>query len=121
MDPVEPVEPAETFTAEELQRRLEAETGEVETGGTSAAAGASDNPLASKLLAKLQQRTATIGIIGQGYVGLPLALLFAEEGFSVVGFDVDPAKVEMLNRGESYIRHIGPIRVRCGGCRTPPG
>src|SRR5665648_204952 len=112
MDPVEPVEPAETFTAEELQRRLEAETGEVETGGTSAAAGASDNPLAAKLLAELQQRTATVGIIGQGYVGLPLALLFSEEGFSVVGFDVDPAKVEMLNRGESYIRHIGPIRVK---------
>lgn len=47
-----------------------------------------------------------IGIIGCGYVGLPLALRFAETGHSVSGFDTDPEKVEKLNRGESYIKHI---------------
>lgn len=56
-------------------------------------------------------RTITVGIIGQGYVGLPLALVFNEAGFSVIGFDLDPAKVDALTRGESYIRHIGPERV----------
>jgi UDP-N-acetyl-D-glucosamine dehydrogenase len=47
-----------------------------------------------------------VGIIGCGYVGLPLALGFAAKGHSVLGFDTDPAKVEKLNRGESYIKHI---------------
>lgn len=47
-----------------------------------------------------------IGIIGCGYVGLPLALNFAAKGHSVLGFDTDPTKVEKLNRGESYIKHI---------------
>src|SRR5487761_392898 len=47
-----------------------------------------------------------IGIIGCGYVGLPLALRFAETGHYVLGFDTDPGKVEKLNRGESYIKHI---------------
>jgi UDP-N-acetyl-D-glucosamine dehydrogenase len=53
----------------------------------------------------------TVGVVGQGYVGLPLALVFNEAGFPVIGFDVDPAKVAVLTRGESYIRHIGPERV----------
>jgi len=56
-------------------------------------------------------RTARVGVIGLGYVGLPLALLFEEAGFPVTGFDVDPAKTEALRRGESYIRHIGAQRV----------
>jgi UDP-N-acetyl-D-glucosamine dehydrogenase len=47
-----------------------------------------------------------VGIMGCGYVGLPLALSFAAKGHSVLGFDTDPAKVEKLNRGESYIKHI---------------
>lgn len=47
-----------------------------------------------------------IGIIGCGYVGLPLALRFCETGHCVLGFDTDPGKVEKLNRGESYIKHI---------------
>lgn len=55
---------------------------------------------------KIEQRQALIGIIGLGYVGLPLVLRFAEVGFKVLGFDTDPRKVEMLNRGESYIKHI---------------
>jgi UDP-N-acetyl-D-glucosamine dehydrogenase len=49
--------------------------------------------------------------MGLGYVGLPLALLFEEGGFAVIGFDRDPAKTEALRRGESYIRHLGSTRV----------
>jgi UDP-N-acetyl-D-glucosamine dehydrogenase len=60
---------------------------------------------------RVRDRRCTVGIIGQGYVGLPLALVFVEAGFTVVGFDLDSAKVEMLNRGESYIKHIGAERV----------
>ena len=63
------------------------------------------------LIDAIESRHAVVGVIGLGYVGLPLVLLFAESGFRVVGFDVDPAKTEALARGESYIRHIGPERV----------
>ncbi|MEJ2582347.1 MAG: NAD(P)-binding domain-containing protein, partial [Acidobacteriota bacterium] len=55
-----------------------------------------------QLLAKINDRSALVGIIGLGYVGLPLALAFTEKGFSVLGFDVDPEKVEKINRGECY-------------------
>jgi UDP-N-acetyl-D-glucosamine dehydrogenase len=64
-----------------------------------------------ELLERIAGRTARVGVIGLGYVGLPLALLFEEAGFPVVGFDVDPAKPEALHRGESYIRHIGAEKV----------
>ncbi len=63
------------------------------------------------LLDRIQARTARIGVIGQGYVGLPLALVFREAGFPTIGFDLDPVKVNALRRGESYIKHIGPERV----------
>jgi len=65
-----------------------------------------ENALAAELRQRLADRTARIGIVGLGYVGLPLTVAFSEAGFEVVGFDVDPAKVELLNRGESYIRHV---------------
>jgi UDP-N-acetyl-D-glucosamine dehydrogenase len=64
-----------------------------------------------KLLSLVNDRSARIGIIGQGYVGLPLALVFCEAGFPVTGFDLDPKKVDALRRGESYIKHIGAERV----------
>jgi UDP-N-acetyl-D-glucosamine dehydrogenase len=67
-------------------------------------------PIAS-LLDRIHSKQARVGIIGQGYVGLPLALVFAEAGFPVVGLDVDPKKIAALNRGESYIKHIGAARV----------
>ena len=54
----------------------------------------------------IQQKNATIGIIGLGYVGLPLAIRFSEEGFKVIGFDIDKEKVDLLNSGKSYIKHI---------------
>jgi UDP-N-acetyl-D-glucosamine dehydrogenase len=58
------------------------------------------------LLAKIEEKQALVGVIGLGYVGLPLVLRFCEVGFRVLGFDVDARKVEMLNRGESYIKYI---------------
>ena len=54
----------------------------------------------------------TISIIGLGYVGLPLALQFCRSGAKVIGIDIDPAKVEKLKRGESYIKHITPESLR---------
>jgi UDP-N-acetyl-D-glucosamine dehydrogenase len=62
--------------------------------------------VASALLTRIREKKATVGVVGMGYVGLPLALLFARKGYSVVGFDIDPGKVEKLQRGESYILHI---------------
>jgi UDP-N-acetyl-D-glucosamine dehydrogenase len=59
-----------------------------------------------RLLAAIEARTARVGIIGLGYVGLPLARAFAGAGYPVLGFDTDPAKVARLARGESYIGHI---------------
>src|SRR5579864_883383 len=53
-----------------------------------------------------------VGIIGLGYVGLPLGLRFAEAGHRVTGFDVDTAKIEKLNRGETYIEHIPVTKIR---------
>ena len=71
-----------------------------------------DTPVAKDtLLRRLQDRTAVIGIVGLGYVGLPLALRFAEVGYRVVGFDIDAAKVDALNAGRSYIEHITPQSV----------
>ncbi len=60
---------------------------------------------------KIADRSAVVGVIGQGYVGLPLALVFQEAGFRVIGLDVDPTKIAAISRGESYIKHIGPERV----------
>jgi UDP-N-acetyl-D-glucosamine dehydrogenase len=62
----------------------------------------------AQLLSKIRDRCARVGIIGLGYVGLPLARCFAVRGFPVLGFDIDPVKVEKLQRGESYIGHLPP-------------
>src|ERR1700732_4920154 len=58
------------------------------------------------LLARIRRKHATVGLIGLGYVGLPLARAFTQGGFSVLGFDIDPTKVGQLRRGASYIGHI---------------
>ena len=55
---------------------------------------------------KLADQSAVVGVIGMGYVGLPLVKTFADCGFTCLGFDTDPTKVEKLHRGESYIKHI---------------
>ena len=60
----------------------------------------------SELIEQLESRDARLGIIGLGYVGLPLGLAFAEGGFRVLGFDVDEAKVDALTAGRSYIEHL---------------
>jgi UDP-N-acetyl-D-glucosamine dehydrogenase len=61
---------------------------------------------------KIHARASIAGIIGLGYVGLPLVIRCAEEGFTVLGFDTDGAKVKKLNAGESYIQHIPSDAVR---------
>ena len=58
------------------------------------------------LIKKLQDKTAKIGILGMGYVGMPLAVVFAEAGFNVLGIDPDPRKVETFNKGVSYIQDV---------------
>src|SRR5437867_2176894 len=65
-----------------------------------------------ELIRSIQARRARVGVVGLGYVGLPLVLRFAEQHFPVIGFDVDPAKVRQLNSGESYIRHIPAARLQ---------
>jgi UDP-N-acetyl-D-glucosamine dehydrogenase len=65
----------------------------------------------AQLVSRLEDRTAVIGIIGLGYVGLPLTLRYAQVGFRVIGFDIDPDKVCRLNHGQSYIAHIAAKSV----------
>ena len=62
--------------------------------------------VAYQLCKRIQNREICVGIIGLGYVGLPLAIRFSEEGFKTIGLDIDTKKIDKLNRGESYIRHI---------------
>lgn len=64
-----------------------------------------------QLVERLQSKKATIGIVGLGYVGLPLLLRYSEVGYKVVGFDIDPAKVEALASGRSYIEHIASADI----------
>ena len=72
---------------------------------------ASVNRLAG-LIARIDSREACIGIVGMGYVGLPLALLFSDQRFKVTGFDIEPSKVKTLNAGKSYILHILPSEIQ---------
>ncbi|WP_230530738.1 nucleotide sugar dehydrogenase [Microvirga roseola] len=58
------------------------------------------------LLKRLNDKTAVIGIVGLGYVGLPLSLRYSEIGYKVVGFDIDQSKVDILKQGQTYIEHI---------------
>ena len=66
---------------------------------------------AKELSKKISSKSAKLGVIGMGYVGLPLSLLFAEAGFFLTGFDVDQEKVQMLNTGKSYIKHVNPSDI----------
>ena len=65
----------------------------------------------NNLKSRIQNRDACIAVIGLGYVGLPLVIRFSEEGFRVIGFDIDEEKIEKLNKGESYLRHISADAV----------
>src|ERR1700761_1074963 len=70
-----------------------------------------------QLLSRIQARTAKVGIIGLGYVGLPLTLLFTEAGFPVTGFDIDPEKVKALNNGRSYIYRIPETEIAAASAK----
>ncbi|MBI5865725.1 MAG: nucleotide sugar dehydrogenase [Planctomycetes bacterium] len=62
--------------------------------------------IAADLLAKINSRKAVVGVMGLGYVGLPLVREFCASGFKVIGFDVDKRKVDMLHAGKTYIKHL---------------
>ncbi|MFT3785061.1 MAG: nucleotide sugar dehydrogenase [Tepidisphaeraceae bacterium] len=59
------------------------------------------------LLSKIESKNAKVGVIGLGYVGLPLMAAFHRAGFAVIGFDVDPEKIKLLHAGKNYLKHLG--------------
>ena len=63
------------------------------------------------LKSKIESNKAVVGVIGLGYVGLPLLAAFHRAGFASLGFDVDPRKIDALKKGESYLKHLGPELV----------
>ncbi len=66
----------------------------------------------NELIKKINNKSAVVGIIGMGYVGLPLALEFADKGFFTIGFDIDEKKIPILNSGKSYIKHIKEDKIK---------
>lgn len=66
------------------------------------------------IIAKIQNKEAVIGVVGLGYVGLPLILAFSAKGFRCVGFDIEQAKVDLINAGKSYIDHIASSSLKVG-------
>jgi UDP-N-acetyl-D-glucosamine dehydrogenase len=70
-----------------------------------------ENNYREKLITQLNDRSARVGVLGLGYVGLPLAVVFAEAGFHVTGIDLDPRKVDHLCQGESYIQDVPSEQV----------
>jgi UDP-N-acetyl-D-glucosamine dehydrogenase len=64
------------------------------------------------LMQKIQDRSATVGVIGLGYVGLPLVIAFEQAGYRVTGFDIDNEKISLLNEGKSYIKHISAEKIK---------
>lgn len=77
------------------------------TGRGGRADGGTDT-LREALCGKIRARTAQVGVIGLGYVGLPLAVEFARAGLQTTGFDIDACKVDQVNRGESYVGDVSP-------------
>ena len=79
---------------------------------------------AEQLREKIKNHQARVGVVGLGYVGLPLAVEFADAGFHVTGIDIDANKVAALNRGESYIQDIPTATlkplVEVGQAPAPP-
>ncbi|MCK9282636.1 MAG: nucleotide sugar dehydrogenase [Melioribacteraceae bacterium] len=65
-----------------------------------------------QFLSKINQKEVVIGVIGMGYVGLPLALAFAKKGFATIGFDIDEKKIPLLNEGKTYIKHIAEKNIK---------
>jgi UDP-N-acetyl-D-glucosamine dehydrogenase len=72
------------------------------------------------LIERIKTKQAKVGVIGLGYVGLPLVIEFSRAGYPVTGFDVDQEKVKILKQGKSYIKHIDSARIaQCGPSFTP--
>jgi UDP-N-acetyl-D-glucosamine dehydrogenase len=75
-----------------------------------------------KLKNKIDNKSAVVGIVGLGYVGLPLAVAFAGAGFKVLGFDTQQKRVDWVNQGTSYIADVSPSRLKgvlSGGLLRP--
>lgn len=86
------------------------DSGAAATAATTAADAATE-AFAARLLARIDDRTARIGVVGLGYVGLPLAVALAEHGFAVLGIDVSPARVDAINGGASPIGDVTSARI----------
>lgn len=77
--------------------------------------------LERELERKLRDCAATVGVIGLGYVGLPLALALAEQGFVVRGFDINSEKIRSLAGGQSHIRDVPPAAIHPSPAHWPAG
>lgn len=66
----------------------------------------------NELIAILKDQSAIIGIVGLGYVGLPLAIRYAEVGYKVLGLDIDPDKASYIAQGKTYIEHIPDVAIQ---------
>jgi UDP-N-acetyl-D-glucosamine dehydrogenase len=76
--------------------------------------------MSDDLIDRFRRRQAVVGVIGLGYVGLPLVATFCEAGFATIGFDIQADKVEMLRQGRSYIRHVPSSRLASLVRQEPP-
>ncbi len=70
--------------------------------------------MVNQLIQKIRSKEATIGIVGLGYVGLPLGLGYVAKGYCVIGLDIDSSKVDAINGGQSYIEHIAAAPIQAG-------
>jgi len=95
-----------------MSQRNEPEGGSAKRTPAGEMSGKGVNPRHAALLSEIESGTVRVGIIGLGYVGLPLARAFTERGITVLGFDVDPVKVAKLEQGQSYIGHISNATIR---------
>ena len=106
---------AKVDTRDRVDRFVDSSPGLPDNAGLGAewaeAMANNENDSKEKLQQGFVDRAARIGVIGLGYVGLPLAEAFALAGFSVTGFDVDEVKPRLLNEGRSYLRHIAGERI----------
>ena len=66
----------------------------------------------NNLISSINKKDSLIGIIGLGYVGLPLALRFSEKNFKTYGFDIDETKINLLNKNKTYIKHISSNQIK---------
>ncbi|MBI1189900.1 MAG: nucleotide sugar dehydrogenase [Tepidisphaera sp.] len=76
------------------------------------AASARQTDLSAAAIARFERRRATVGVVGLGYVGLPLVRAMHDAGFTVVGYDIDATKIDMLKKGQAYLKHLGVELVR---------